>query len=183
MLDREPESDAAVAALQRLPDRAALLRTLVNSAEALARPGAVVPIGLHMAVATNAIALDATPAQRDAMLARIAAAWRAYGESEPHWSVLTDPAYLAESLDLDDFYASGAAPVGLLCAALARNGIDPAALGRVLDFAAVWGRFSLALSDHFAELERRGYSPAPSSKRTRGSHGGNRALSRVVPQR
>lgn len=84
VLGRDPESQQAIEFHQQTKDRATLLQHLIYCEEYLSRPGSIVPIALHMQVATNDVILDATPTQHEAMLARISAAWRAYGESEPH---------------------------------------------------------------------------------------------------
>lgn len=151
VLGREPESQQVIELHRHLPNPNALLRALIYSPEALGKPGSIVPVGLHMHVATDDVVIDATPDEREAMLARIATAWRAYGESEPHWSVLTDPSYLADTLseNLDSFFASGQGQVGHLLAALSRNGIEPGSLRRALDFGCGVGRLSLALATHF----------------------------------
>jgi SAM-dependent methyltransferase len=168
VLNRDPESLQAIEWHQQSKDRATLLRNLIYSDEALSRPGAVVPIGLHMQVATNDVVLDATPAQREAMLERIGVAWRAYGESEPHWSVLTDTTYLSGTVaeNLDGFYATGEAQVGLFLAALSRNGINKSEISRVLDFGCGVGRLTLALADHFSSVAGVDISPGHVSHAT-----------------
>ena len=97
------------------------------------------------------IEADATSDQLSAMLARITAAWRRFGEREPYWSVLTRDDYLCQNIEknLDAFYASGEDAVVDTLACLARNQIDVAGIRRAIDYGCGVGRLTLPLAERF----------------------------------
>lgn len=109
------------------------------------------PVGLHMNVNKDKVSIACTPEQRQRMLDRIAKAWQAFGNDDPHWSVLTHDQYRRGSIDdrIDGFYATGTSTVGQIVALLSRNGLTPADFPRVLDFGCGVGRLSLALAAQF----------------------------------
>jgi SAM-dependent methyltransferase len=97
------------------------------------------------------IETDASPDQLAAMLARIAKAWQAFGDSEPHWSVLTNDAFLQRNIgaNLAAFYESGATDSDQAVAFLMRNRIDPSSVRRVVDYGCGVGRLTMALARRF----------------------------------
>src|SRR5262245_30995807 len=105
---------------------------------------------------------DATPDQLDAMLSRIKTAWQSLGETEPHYSVLTNEAYRSNNFDRnrDKFYDSGLVDVKRALAFLSRNGIDPSSIHRVLDYGCGVGRLIVALTQHFPAVTGIDFSDA-----------------------
>jgi SAM-dependent methyltransferase len=91
------------------------------------------------------------PQQQAVLFQRVQETWRALGESQPHWSVLTAETFRPERIEesLDHFYATGNENVATLLRTLERNAIDPSRLRTCLDFGCGVGRLSLALSRHF----------------------------------
>lgn len=82
------------------------------------------------------------------LYARIEAAWRAFGETEPHWSVITDEAFRAASLDqqMENFLVMGRENVDRVAAAFDRQGLRFEDVGSVIDFGCGVGRVSAAFS-------------------------------------
>ena len=82
------------------------------------------------------------------MMDRIAHEWRKFGETEPHWSVLTSEQFVAANIaeNIDRFYASGHADLPRFFNPLARAGLPAERFGKVLDFGCGVGRLSLALA-------------------------------------
>ena len=64
-------------------------------------------------------------AQRARLFAHIARSWSHFGETEPHWSVLTNEGFRNDRIaeNLETFYDSGRRTVDRLGAALARTGL------------------------------------------------------------
>jgi len=94
---------------------------------------------------------SATPDQLDAMLSRIREAWQSFGETEPHYSVLTSEIYRNNNFgkNSDKFYASGFDDVKRRLAFLSRNRIEPSKIHHVLDYGCGVGRLTVPLAKHF----------------------------------
>jgi 2-polyprenyl-3-methyl-5-hydroxy-6-metoxy-1,4-benzoquinol methylase len=161
ILGREPESDAVVAGHRSHPSVAALRRTLLTSREFsrlytdLARTAPVANgVQLPTLMPAGAIETDTTGAQRDALWARVAAAWTGMGETAAHWSVLTQENYRPEAIEShrEEFIRTGNAEGALVDAALQRcPGVEP---GRMtcLEVGCGVGRATRALADCFAHV-------------------------------
>ncbi len=102
----------------------------------------------HATAPAIRVDVEAGEEARARLVARIEESWRAFGESEPHWSVLTDPAYRAERIGetARAFYRSGEAEIDRVRRDFARAGADFAALSRVLDYGCGVGRVSAAFA-------------------------------------
>ncbi len=93
----------------------------------------------------------ASPPADSGDLARLHATWRALGEDDPLWAILSRPDKRGGRWDVDEFFAAGEAEIaGLdaLCAGLAR----PRARRVALDFGCGAGRLSRALATRYAEV-------------------------------
>jgi len=152
ILGREPESEAVVAEHMKYANGLEGLRQVfLQSPEFVSRfdraRGVAPPVGRFMDASEVDIDLRCSPEQMQRMFDGIARAWQAFGQTEPHWSVLTDdqfkPATIAENLD--DFYATGIAEIDLRFNGLKRNGL-PVTFEKALDFGCGVGRLSLALA-------------------------------------
>lgn len=90
----------------------------------------------------------AAPGDMARLVARIEASWTAFGETDPHWSVLTQPAYRRDRIaaTAPEFYRTGDKMVDRLAAMFARAGADFAAVRDVIDYGCGVGRVSAALA-------------------------------------
>ena len=162
LLDREPESPSAVTHHLGHPNRRALVQELIRSKEFQVNnplPGPLV--GRFVEEEASRIETVATADQLEVMLARIATAWRAFGDTEPHYSVLTADAFRAKNIgaNRETFYKSGFVDVNRPVAALARNGIPISTLHRALDYGCGVGRITVPLATHFASVTGIDVSP------------------------
>jgi 2-polyprenyl-3-methyl-5-hydroxy-6-metoxy-1,4-benzoquinol methylase len=162
LLGRDPESPDAVAAHLHAPTMRTLLQTILVSDEFQAKvrsgefrrmhepPRLGCPVGLHLDVDKVDVEVSASTEQLAAMMQRTASVWRTLGATEPHWSVITDSAYKAASIESTKaaFYQSGREHVAAIGALLHRNGLDFPGNGTCLDFGCGVGRLSLALAAH-----------------------------------
>jgi SAM-dependent methyltransferase len=96
----------------------------------------------------------ASDAQLQAMLDRVKRNFEFMGEREPHWSVITDERFLADSIAgfEDEFFTSGKQPVRELTQAVARSGL---VLGRGMtcfELGCGIGRSTIWLADVFGQV-------------------------------
>jgi SAM-dependent methyltransferase len=178
-LDRKPEVSHVVAAYRWLLGRdpetpqtaerlaasvltfEELRRRVMESAECRAQfdPMRWRPMPLDIPVLE--IESRADPAQLDALLDRIGRAWAAMGETEPHWSVLTDDRFRGERLadNLASFVASGESSAKGVVAMLARHGVTPEDQPRLVEFGCGVGRVTLPLARRFPHVTGCDISP------------------------
>ncbi|MEZ5418663.1 MAG: class I SAM-dependent methyltransferase [Vicinamibacterales bacterium] len=85
--------------------------------------------------------------------------WHAFGEQDPLWAILTDPARKGGRWSADDFFATGTAEIDALLAVARGFGL-PRERRRALDFGCGVGRLTQALAAHVDHV--RGLDVAPS---------------------
>lgn len=155
LLDREPENESVIARLMDTPNPRALRERFLASPEYLqANLSDEHRIGDYFANAAQTVEVAASPAERRAMFDRIGEAWAAFGETEPHWSVLVDDAFRQQNLaaNINVFYESGLADISMQLAFAERAGASLLASTRAFDFGCGVGRLTLALADRFASV-------------------------------
>lgn len=154
ILGREPENEQVVKANSQAPNWQELRRAFLMSEEFRRHSGEGVvvgsPIGQFMNVRKNEVEVACTPEQLQQMFDGIAANWKMFGETEPHWSVLTNPVFYKESLPehLDDFFAHGKMDVEHALNFLSRADLPATNFERVMDFGCGVGRLTVALAPH-----------------------------------
>lgn len=97
------------------------------------------------------VEVSASNNQLAGLLAKTQQQWQHLGETEPHWSVLTQESYRQENFDSnrEAFYASGEAEVKGFESALARAGIKLDTLHTCLELGCGTGRVTAALARRF----------------------------------
>ncbi|MCC6991445.1 MAG: methyltransferase domain-containing protein [Acidobacteria bacterium] len=73
--------------------------------------------------------------------------WDAFGEQDPMWAILTDPARKGRRWTAEEFFATGIAEIEALMAEARGFGL-PTGRRRALDFGCGLGRLTQALADH-----------------------------------
>jgi 2-polyprenyl-3-methyl-5-hydroxy-6-metoxy-1,4-benzoquinol methylase len=150
-LGRDPENDDVIEwHIQKSGSLQALRRSFLFNSEfqsLLMSEVSLFPVGLHLDVEEFDVQVSASPAQLAEMLKRTADVWRSLGQTEPHWSVLTDSAFLASNIaeTKREFYRSGRGQIARVGALLHRNGLEYPKNGTCLDFGCGVGRLTLAL--------------------------------------
>ena len=158
LFGREPESAAVVNHYAtEVADIGALRELFINSAEfqssvaSVLAPRAPRPSfnGPPMVVD-----LSASPEKLAALFAKVSEQWHHLGETEPHWSVLTNDSYFQESFHMnrEAFYASGESEAGMFDATLARAGIARESLHCCLELGCGVGRVTAPLAARFDEV-------------------------------
>lgn len=162
LLEREPESEAVVQGMigTRLGD---LMLSFLDSEERARRRIGLLNERYRKAWAGGAVDIDASPDTLAALFETARRTWSRLGESEPYWSVMTDPAYRASVLDEGaqaHFFQTGAEDVTAFTAACERNGIVLNRSGRVVDFGCGVGRLGVHLARLFDRYLGVDISPA-----------------------
>jgi SAM-dependent methyltransferase len=160
LLGREPESEEvvahyatemkSVAALRELFMASAEFRQKAGDLLATRRPRKVLT-GKPMQVEWQPSGTDAAQ-QLEALFARVAMQWQHLGETDPHWSVLTNDSYRADQIADNEqaFFATGEAEMVVLEATLARHGLRTQDFSTCLELGCGVGRATRALARRFA---------------------------------
>lgn len=157
LLGREPESAEAVAMYMGAPDWRTLRDIFRECPEYLKanqapRVAGAPEVGRLIDAPPIHVETDASPQQMDAMFQRIYAAWRAFGESEPHWSVLTNDAFRRDTFEhhRESFFGHGRFDVDQYLAIARRASDRP--LTSALDFGCGVGRLTIPLAERVGRV-------------------------------
>lgn len=158
LLGREPENDEVVAHYAtELNDLGALRELFINSAEfhtSLERIQSPRPPRPPFNGPPMEVELSVPAEKLSALFDQVSAQWHYLGETEPHWSVLTNESYFQQNFHMnrETFYTSGESELKMFDATLARVGIDRSGLQRCLELGCGVGRVTGALAMRFAEV-------------------------------
>lgn len=83
-------------------------------------------------------------------LVKLQQCWNAFGEADPLWAILADPAKKGGKWDWDEFFRTGETDIELVLHRVAAKGIE-VHRGKALDFGCGVGRLTQALGLHFEE--------------------------------
>lgn len=99
------------------------------------------------------VQVSATDDEMQRLFDRIHRVWTEYGESEPHFSVLTHEKFKSNNINnnLDEFYESGNSTAALINEYFARAGLKPIR-GTCLEFGCGVGRATKALAKQFDKV-------------------------------
>jgi hypothetical protein len=97
ILGREPESEEVIGQAMQAYSLTHLRDVFLGSQEFSRKydeqASGAVHVGRFNDITSYDIHINSTPDQLQAMFERIGRAWRQFGETEPHWSVLTNDAF------------------------------------------------------------------------------------------
>jgi len=184
MLGRDPENDDVVNSLcQNTHSTHALREVFIKSPEFVQRMGELLkqpqairhrhPYTLPKIPVETAVSDDAM----DRMFERIHQAWEHLGQTEPYWSVVTQPQYYQTEFEAhrEQFYTSGNYSCQLFLAALRRSGVNPASLHTCLEVGCGVGRVTGYLAEAFgrviaADISSQHLALAQQHLQTKGAH-------------
>ena len=161
LLGRDPESQQVVDELAHSNRSVDELReTFYKSPEFLKHMGDVLQTSVksdprHPFVLPEIpVEVDCSNEQLAQMLLRISKEWEHLGESDPYWSVITQPYYHLNEFEphRDQFYKSGQHTEYVYLASLRRCGVNPNLLKSCLDFGCGVGRITSHLSKTFESV-------------------------------
>lgn len=153
ILGRDPENEAVIERTMAANDWRHLHHVFLASEEFTRKHGAnalhSLPVGRFFGSPGIAVDLSCSDEQLQAMFDRIGAAWKSFGETEPHWSVIVSDEFRQANLaaNIDRFYQSGREDVEVHLNFLRRAGL-PLSFDTALDFGCGVGRLTLALAGH-----------------------------------
>ena len=161
MLGREPESEAVVNNLCQTAHSPSQIRDVFikspefvkSMSELVGKPQAVRqrhPYTLPKIPVETRV----TDELLSKMFERIQTEWEHLGETEPYWSVVTQPQYYLREFEKhrDEFYVSGSYSSLIFVAALKRCGVNPAKLHTCLEVGCGVGRVTEHLVKVFAQV-------------------------------
>jgi len=159
MLGRDPESDDVINNVcQNTHSTQALRDLFIKSPEFVQRMGEI--MGTPQAVRhRHPFHLPKIPVETevsndvlDQMFQRIHKEWDHLGNTEPYWSVVTQPQYYQAEFEAhrEQFYTSGNHSCKLFLAALRRCGVNPSELHTCLDIGCGVGRVTAYLAAAFS---------------------------------
>lgn len=153
ILGRGPENELVISQHMNAPDFSTFRSALLNCEEFSPR-SSILTVGRHRSVDDIQVETASSAADLAHMSENIAREWRKFGETEPHWSVVTGNDFKPENIsrNLELFYDLGKDDIAYALAALKRNGIWKGVSARALDFGCGVGRLSLALAPHVAHV-------------------------------
>jgi SAM-dependent methyltransferase len=153
LLGREPESEEIIRFHQQSASPAEMLVRFVNSTEFAIRYGAP-RLEKSLTLPPAKIEAYAEPAVLRSMIERTGEAWTKLGETEPHWSVLTDPRFKADSIEANKaaFYGTGDTPLRYFEHAARRAGVDLPADVTCFELGCGTGRVTVFLARRFANV-------------------------------
>lgn len=159
LLNREP-GEADIAAWTGYGTLQDLRARFIASAEFHERVGrellaaAPPPERVGRNVAANPVEWRTDPDTERRLLDHVQKVWTSLGRERPHWSVLTADVFLPDRIQETRavFFESGKGDLDLILASLARHGLSPEAVPRVLEFGCGVGRVTPHLAGRFEHV-------------------------------
>lgn len=158
LFGREPENEVVVNHYAtEVSDIRALRELFINSAEFQEKiQQSLAPRAPRPSFSGPAMRVDLTtsPDKLEALFAKVSDQWHHLGETEPHWSVLTNNSYFQNTFHMnrEAFYASGDSEVKMFESTLARAGVRLEGLRRCVELGCGVGRVTAPLASRFAEV-------------------------------
>lgn len=150
LLGREPESDGVVdAKLAGLGTVGAFVADLLHSEE-FRRGSEFLPLATTTGNEPPIrVESEVSPGEMETLFQKVSKVWRALGESEPHWSVITSEKFLQKNLQSyqEEFDALGARHFDFFEKSLNRNGIELSGQEVCLELGCGVGRVSRRLAE------------------------------------
>jgi 2-polyprenyl-3-methyl-5-hydroxy-6-metoxy-1,4-benzoquinol methylase len=148
-LQREPENaDVLRRQSRRLPQD--LIAGILNSPECLLRTPSQIDVNFRAPLLP--VEVEVSEDQLAAMFQRIREEWSKFGETDPYWSVMTNPGYRSDRIDdaaLAHFYESGREHADLIDLVGRRSGDQPRRKGVCFELGCGAGRVTRYLAERF----------------------------------
>ncbi len=152
LLNRLPESEAAIEHHARTDDLRSLLASFLRSPEFLLKAPGPIRERLPLDLPALEIDTDATDASTARCLAEIRKTWTQLGIDRPHFSVITDPRFLPENISgsLNDFWQTGQREAAMVVNVARRHLTGDSANQTCVEYGCGVGRVTIDLARDFA---------------------------------
>ena len=147
LLERDPENEAVIRDHLKLPNWMELRKRFINSAEFRAR---------HLpkdfgCIPVHDVDVSISEEDFDRLLKHVQASWEILGREKPHWSVLTQDAYLPQNIDsnMKRFFETGEGGITVLNQAASRAKRALPKDGACVELGCGVGRVTFALARLF----------------------------------
>jgi SAM-dependent methyltransferase len=139
------------------------------------------PKGLPLALPPTDVETDASDETIERCLDKIASAWTHLGKEKPHFSVLTNDAYMPANLgdNIGNFWSSGETESSMLLSILRKYGFERLTDKTCVELGCGVGRVTFALAKHFAKVHAYDISEthlAVAAERSRSVGGSNNII-------
>lgn len=163
LLGREPENEAILDQhASTHSDLASFLTATLNSPEFTSKDkGYATVVSNILYQASYPVEVDVSEQQQGAIFKRVAAQWKALGETDPYWSVLSGDEFRASAIEanLEKFKETGRHDATLIELFARRNGVDLRRDGTCLELGCGVGRVTRFLAEKFGSVLALDISP------------------------
>ena len=155
-LDREPESEQTIKKRTGVFKSSKLLRQHFLSSEEFIANNPEWDLFFYLGLSPKMnVSIELDSEQQKEFIQHVQKTWEALGESEPHWSVLSQDSYRSDKIgdSQKDFKKSAEIDMMILDSTLERNDIDIRSFKSCREFGCGVGRVTRLLADRFDEVE------------------------------
>lgn len=155
-LDRDPESEAVLAAVQKSDSRS-LREAFIASFEfagLVQRPAPTPPRIVSVDASANEVEVEVSKNNSDKLREHVQNTWTRLGLEAPHWSVLSADEFRPDNISRtqEAFFESGNHDLEMLVGILARHKMTPRDLPVCFEFGSGLGRVTLPLARTFKRV-------------------------------
>ena len=150
LLGRDPENEAAIRDHLKHPNWMELRERVLNSAEFKARHA----LKDFKLIPNHHVDVSISDKDFCKLLKHVQTSWEILGREKPHWSVLTQTAYLPQNIDtnINQFYETGDGGIAILNQAVSRANRKLPKFGSCFELGCGVGRVTFALARHFRHV-------------------------------
>lgn len=154
--DREPESESAIKVRSGLFKSTRALRLhFLSSEEYLLKNGELSPYYYIGLLPKMEVFTDIEPEQQSQLVSRVQKTWEELGESDPHWSVISQASFRSDRIEGNEkeFFESAKVDKQILDSTFERNGLKYSQFKTCREFGCGVGRVTRYLSEVFEQVD------------------------------
>tara|TARA_B100000212_G_scaffold341222_1_gene323802 strand:- start:4087 stop:5136 length:1050 start_codon:yes stop_codon:yes gene_type:complete len=155
-LDREPESEQTIKKRTGVFKSSKLLRQHFLSSEEFIANNPEWDLFFYLGLSPKMnVSIELDSEKQKELIQHVQETWEALGESEPHWSVLSQASFRSDKIgdSQKDFKKTAEIDMMILDSTLERNDIDIRSFKSCREFGCGVGRVTRLLADRFEEVE------------------------------
>ncbi len=151
-LDREPESELTIKRRTGVFKSSKLLRQHFLTSEEFVAKNPEWNLFFYLGLSPKMdVSTELTEEQQSELIQHVQETWEELGNSDPHWSVLSQDSYRSDKIERsqEDFNKSAEIDMMILDSTLERNSIDLSQFNSCREFGCGVGRVTRFLADRF----------------------------------